>query len=57
MNVGDEVQLKSGGPIMTIEKILGNIATCVWFDKNDLKRGAFQLETLKPYQEPPHKYH
>ena len=53
MNVGDEVQLKSGGPIMTIESIKDLWATCVWFDKNDIKSGDFQLKTLIPYQETP----
>ena len=31
--VGDNVQLKSGGPVMNIQHIGGGIATCTWFDQ------------------------
>jgi uncharacterized protein YodC (DUF2158 family) len=30
---GMRVQLKSGGPDMTIEAVDGDSVTCVWFDK------------------------
>jgi uncharacterized protein YodC (DUF2158 family) len=32
LKTGDVVQLKSGGPIMTIRKIDGEWVTCDWFD-------------------------
>jgi len=32
--VGDTVGLKSGSPRMTIEKLEGTSATCVWLDRN-----------------------
>lgn len=41
---GDEVRLKSGGPVMTVEytdtTLTGeNFAVCIWFDKQEeLKR-------------------
>lgn len=38
MNPGDVVQLKSGGPIMTIESLTNDtqpMYVCIWFDKND----------------------
>lgn len=52
--VGDLVQLKSGGPEMTIEfypvSEMGikydDRAQCMWFDKGELKRGIFPLATL-----------
>jgi uncharacterized protein YodC (DUF2158 family) len=51
--IGDVVQLKSGGPKMTIENI-GNyafsgtkiMANCVWFEGTKQKEGVFALETL-----------
>jgi len=53
-SVGDTVRLKSGGPLMTIEKI-GNDESnaprvwCVWFDdKNKQQRGGFRPEALQP---------
>ncbi|WP_173089006.1 DUF2158 domain-containing protein [Devosia sp. 1635] len=30
---GDVVQLKSGGPKMTVEKIEGGQAVCVWMER------------------------
>ena len=38
-NVGDVVQLRSGGPEMTVLAVLrGNVATCVWFTHEDAIR-------------------
>ena len=43
---GDVVQLKSGGPHMTVNSIDGNIY-CTWFDdKNNLRTSGFAPETL-----------
>ena len=36
-NIGDRTRLKSGGPLMTITEINGNIITCVWFEEGDTK--------------------
>lgn len=50
MKAGDVVQLKSGGPAMTIEKIFNSgsvqYASCAWFEKADQKSHNFVLETL-----------
>ena len=38
MEIGDIVQLKSGGPNLTIKEIFVSgykTVTCSWFDKND----------------------
>ena len=51
LQIGDVVQLKSGGPRMTIEEI-GNFsrtyveAKCVWFEKSKRESGLFKLEML-----------
>ena len=51
--VGDVVRLKSGGVRMTVELIDGDAVLCVWFDKNDLKRGGFPSETLEAVADRP----
>jgi uncharacterized protein YodC (DUF2158 family) len=42
-NVGDVVQLKSGGPVMTVESRYDDEkVNCVWFDSKHVeKRGTF----------------
>lgn len=45
--VGDVVQLKSGGPDMTIENFTdGGSALCVWFDGTERKSGTFNPRAL-----------
>ena len=51
-DVGDVVQLKSGGPIMTVSGISqlssgGEAVRCQWFEKNKPMRGAFKAAMLK----------
>ena len=46
--VGDVVQLKSGGPEMTIEGIGDEgWADCVWFSGLEAKRESFPLDALQ----------
>lgn len=55
LRVGDVVQLKSGGPKMTIKEMgkygMGNTthieAKCAWFDGTKLKEELFEPESLK----------
>ena len=47
-NVGDVVQLKSGGPSMTVGEVDGADVWCVWFDKTEKKTGSFNAATLAP---------
>lgn len=59
IQIGSVVWLKSGGPSMTVEKMVlchmvngvcFGPALCVWFDEfhnNELRRGEFYLDTLK----------
>ena len=46
---GRVVQLKSGGPKMTVEEMEGGSkALCIWFDeKNDLHRKWFDADALE----------
>lgn len=53
---GDEVQLKSGGPVMTIDSIdeSASRASCVWFDsKQNMQNAKFALHTLVKYDNSP----
>lgn len=53
--VGDVVELKSGGPTMTVEKV-GRLArsmaeayegaSCVWYDGSKMIRENFPIEAL-----------
>jgi uncharacterized protein YodC (DUF2158 family) len=54
---GDVVQLKSGGPKMTINKIEdwdgGRRAWCKWFQGTDSKEDVFPVSSLKLPDDPP----
>ncbi|BBL90609.1 hypothetical protein VroAM7_32620 [Vibrio rotiferianus] len=50
-NVGDCVQLKSGGPVMTVSDTDGSTVRCQWFDMNqEVKTLNFRAETLEKYE-------
>ena len=60
---GDIVQLKSGGPEMTVKEykrvtkpdltgaVSDNELICEWFDKNELKTGYFHQDSLENIDE------
>ena len=51
--VGDTVQLKSGGPIMTVdEEHDDDSVTCQWFLKQEVKMGVFKQAALQRYTAP-----
>ena len=41
---GDTVQLKSGGPVMTVKDVRGGELLCEWFDP----QGKHQVQLFKP---------
>lgn len=46
-NIGDVVELKSGGPEMTVSSIDGKICTCIWFDNSNKMKDEFEKDILK----------
>ena len=52
MKAGDIVELKSGGPVMTVSSVSGNSVNCIWFVECDTYQwngphyGSFYLESL-----------
>lgn len=48
LKAGDVVQLKSGGPQMTIHAINNDVATCVWFEAKKVHRDTFATALLTP---------
>jgi len=54
---GDIVVLKSGGPKMTIEKIVHKnepnpeiVAHCIWFENEQVKGDAFSIDIISLYE-------
>jgi uncharacterized protein YodC (DUF2158 family) len=52
---GDIVQLKSGGPKMTVKKredypLDGEYYSCQWFAGSKLSSGSFDVESLVPVE-------
>lgn len=50
-NIGDIVQLKSGGPEMTVQTIPdthSKLYRCQWFAGKKLESGNFPPDSLKP---------
>lgn len=51
LKLGDVVELKAGGPSMTIYEMNSNEVGCKWFDGNELKHGAFIKQELELFDE------
>lgn len=48
IKLGDTIQLKSGGPVMTVGGSgIGGDLECSWFNGKELKQGSFYAEQLK----------
>ena len=50
---GDVVQLKSGGPIMTVKSVSGDDAACIWFEKTKEHRSVFPTALLSAFRRRP----
>jgi len=48
--VNEVVELNSGGPPMTVEKIEGDRVTCVWFEGKKVHSHIFAAGTLKKHE-------
>lgn len=52
-SAGDQVQLKSGGPVMTVVKYGDSgYVLCRWFDGNTPRSESFLEPELRPYVSP-----
>ncbi len=54
MKIGDAVQLKSGGPKMTIKRTdgpMGGNIVCQWFAGSKLQEGHFNADSIEPYKD------
>ncbi len=40
---GDVVVVKSGGPLLTVASLIGDLASCVWFSEDE---DAYRFEEL-----------
>lgn len=60
MNIGDIVIVKSGSPVMVIDRIFNppmgdeRMAECIWFEKGDngrykLRKASCNIKSLQPY--------
>jgi len=47
--VGDTVQLKSGGPVMTVTSLGSTDCDCTWFDNSTPKYYSFPSQALSLY--------
>lgn len=47
--IGDTVVLKSGSPIMTVEKVKDSSISCIWFDGTKKLDSSFPPDTLEIY--------
>lgn len=53
LKIGDVVQLKSGGPSMTLEEIdFTGGALCAWFEGKKVEKRTFQLTSLEKAKKP-----
>jgi uncharacterized protein YodC (DUF2158 family) len=43
---GNVVQLKSGGPPMTVAKVEEPVASCIWFNNGTMESGGFHIDTI-----------
>ena len=49
--IGDLVQVKSSGPIMTVVETYETKCRCLWFNNNMPEEYNFQMKALKAFKE------
>ncbi len=47
IETGDVVELKSGGPSMTVVDVVGELIRCVWWDGHDYDEAEFFKQTIQ----------
>lgn len=47
LKIGDQVRLRSGGPLMTVGSFSTDCVSCQWFERKELRSGVFSPESLK----------
>ena len=45
--MGDMVRLKRGGPPMTVQLLTGILAYCVWYEREEVRTNAFEIDLLE----------
>jgi len=47
---GDLVRLRSGGPLMTVDSVKGNVVDCIWTDQNgQTDQATFPVNVLQKF--------
>jgi uncharacterized protein YodC (DUF2158 family) len=49
--IGDIVQLKSGGPKMTVTSVLEKVVHTAWFAGSKKEAGVFPFDAIATYQD------
>jgi len=50
LHQGDLVRLRSGGPLMTVNAVKGNVVDCIWTDPNgQTDEATFSVEVLQKF--------
>jgi uncharacterized protein YodC (DUF2158 family) len=55
LKVGDVVQLKSGGPKMTVTNVLEKVVHTSWFAGSKNEKAIFPFDAVAAFQEEPKK--
>lgn len=50
-NPGDRVQIKSGGPIMTVERVDGDSVTCAWMQNSGPVKAPRYTKKIETFAE------
>lgn len=49
LSIGDTVRMQSGGALMTVQLVNGDMITCWWHDKNNvLQKAEYHVDLIEP---------